>query len=272
MSALTWGSDEDPAVLAIHGWLDNAASFIPLAEHLSGVHLIALDLPGHGKSEHRTGSSAYYVIDYAADVLLAAEALGLKKFAVLGHSLGGIIGAVLAAGQPGKISRLAMIDGMGPMTEKSKQFPARLARFLSYTIRLSRGPKIYKSKAEAAKARHEANQTGQILPQSAALLAERNLTRSEGGYKWGTDAKLRMPTPMYWTENHVFELLPHIGCESRLLIPDEGTLSQYPASSERNAQIADLEVVRVKGGHHVHMDDPASVAPAVQPFLQRQAA
>ena len=34
-------------VLALHGWLDNAASFVPLAAQLPGLELVAIDLPGH---------------------------------------------------------------------------------------------------------------------------------------------------------------------------------------------------------------------------------
>ncbi|KAG1587997.1 hypothetical protein G6F46_014705 [Rhizopus delemar] len=45
---------EGPRVLALHGWLDNAASFVPLAPHLSSLQLVAIDLPGHGHSRDDT--------------------------------------------------------------------------------------------------------------------------------------------------------------------------------------------------------------------------
>jgi len=58
LGALSFGNPMETPVLALHGWLDNAASFIPLAQHLNETNLIALDFPGHGKSEHRTGANA----------------------------------------------------------------------------------------------------------------------------------------------------------------------------------------------------------------------
>ena len=49
LRGLAWSNPGAPRVLALHGWLDNAASFIPLAPYLAGFDLIALDLPGHGQ-------------------------------------------------------------------------------------------------------------------------------------------------------------------------------------------------------------------------------
>ena len=51
LAGLQWPGEGEP-VLALHGWLDNAASFQPLAEPL-GHPLVALDFAGHGHSEHR---------------------------------------------------------------------------------------------------------------------------------------------------------------------------------------------------------------------------
>ena len=52
IAGLRQGEAGQPRVLALHGWLDNAASFLPLAAHLDGVELVAPDLPGHGRSAH----------------------------------------------------------------------------------------------------------------------------------------------------------------------------------------------------------------------------
>ena len=53
LAALRGGDPQGPKLLALHGWLDNAASFAPMAAHLAAFDLVALDLPGHGASSHR---------------------------------------------------------------------------------------------------------------------------------------------------------------------------------------------------------------------------
>jgi len=52
-AGLHWRTENAPRVLCLHGWLDNAASFIPLAPLLDKLEVFALDFPGHGNSEHR---------------------------------------------------------------------------------------------------------------------------------------------------------------------------------------------------------------------------
>ena len=91
IAALRAGDPNGPKVLALHGWLDNAASFSRLAPLLDGVRIVALDLPGHGHSDHRPLGAAYNIWDYAHDVLQTAEQFGWRRFSLLGHSMGAIV-------------------------------------------------------------------------------------------------------------------------------------------------------------------------------------
>jgi pimeloyl-ACP methyl ester carboxylesterase len=93
-------------LLALHGWLDNAASFLPMAPLLTGYDLVALDMPGHGRSFHYPDDAEYSLFSTILDLLAAADTLGWERFAVLGHSMGGAIASLLAAAAPERIERL----------------------------------------------------------------------------------------------------------------------------------------------------------------------
>jgi pimeloyl-ACP methyl ester carboxylesterase len=68
--------------------------------------VIALDLPGHGRS---AGAGRRCVEDYAEVVCAAAEALGLADVVLAGHSLGGAVALALGLREPPWLSRLALV-------------------------------------------------------------------------------------------------------------------------------------------------------------------
>ena len=93
VSALSYGSnsqagDADPPLYVfLHGMGLNAHGFDPVVLAL-GAPAVALDLPGHGRSDWR--EDANYRPDLlAADVLMALEQLAPEPFVLVGHSLGG---------------------------------------------------------------------------------------------------------------------------------------------------------------------------------------
>src|SRR5690606_38183425 len=87
-AAQEWGSPGDSPVFALHGWLDNSASFYFLGPRLKNLHLVAIDFAGHGRSHHRAGEMSCNSWDDINDVLAIADHLAWKKFALLGHSRG----------------------------------------------------------------------------------------------------------------------------------------------------------------------------------------
>ena len=50
LAGLSWGDPSGRPLLALHGWLDNAASFSQLAPLLTDFYVVAVDLTGHGQS------------------------------------------------------------------------------------------------------------------------------------------------------------------------------------------------------------------------------
>ncbi len=266
LAALAWGSDSPRRVLALHGWLDNAASFTPLAGRLGAAHCVALDLPGHGRSQHRPAGAAYHFVDYAAVVLAAADALGWERFSLLGHSLGAAVASLVAAVAPQRVERLALIEGLGPLAADAGEAPQRLLRSLEQTALLAgkRAP-VYPDLEAAAHARHA---VGGIGAAAARLLAERNSQETLGGVTWRTDPRLRVGSPLFLTEEQVLAFLQRIEAPSLLVRASTGNLHPRAHMPARYACVRDLRIVDVEGGHHVHMDTPEAVAQTLRAFLQ----
>ncbi len=119
LSALVWG-DAEPEVVLIHGGAQNAHTWDTVALAL-GRPLVAVDLPGHGRSDHRPAHN-YGPASMADDVAVAVEALAPRTEAVVGMSLGGLTAICLAADHPHLVRRLGVVD-VTPGTDHKKAEP-----------------------------------------------------------------------------------------------------------------------------------------------------
>jgi len=99
VAGLRSGAAGGTRVLALHGWLDNAASFVPLAAQLPDLGLVAIDLPGHGHSAHLPPGTQYNTPGAICHVLDVADALGWDRFVLLGHSMGAGIASCPGTGR-----------------------------------------------------------------------------------------------------------------------------------------------------------------------------
>lgn len=94
-----------PAIVLGHSLGTDRSMWDGQRSALEASHrVLRLDLRGHGASP--VPSAPYRIEDIAADVLRAADAAGLARFAYCGVSLGGIVGLFLAANHPGRIDAL----------------------------------------------------------------------------------------------------------------------------------------------------------------------
>lgn len=265
LAARAWGPLDGVPVLALHGWLDNAASFDALAPLLPNTRLVALDLTGHGRSEHRPPGIHYHFVDFIPDVVAAADALGWDRFALLGHSLGGGIASFVAATLPERIDRVAMIEGLGPPTSDPADGPANLRKTIQQMDALPRKrPPVYANLEAAIQARCEASGLSWA---AATILVERGVRPIDGGFGWRTDPRLRFVSPLYLSEPQILAYMERIVAPALLICGADGYLVKRAYMQERYARIADLTVKILPGGHHPHLEDPEPCAHLLAPFL-----
>ena len=260
------GRRDGTRVLALHGWLDNAMSFAPLAALLPELDLVAIDLAGHGQSAHRPPNTWYHYVDYLDDAIAALDALGWERAVVLGHSLGGAVASVLAAGRPDRVERLILIEALGPLAAKTGAAVAALRAGLDERAAASdKQLRVFRDPTVAVSARMQA---GGLSQRAAQLLVERSLKPVEGGYVWRSDPRLRIASPLRIHESLIREWLSAIECPT-LLIAADPAQPYFDATlrRERIACVPQLREVVLAGSHHLHLEDPAPVAEAIRGFL-----
>ncbi|PPU71182.1 alpha/beta hydrolase [Xanthomonas melonis] len=255
-------------VLALHGWLDNAASFLPLSAHLQApdLDLVLLDLPGHGHSAWLPVGAEYTLSSAIHNLLQVADALGWDRFTLLGHSLGGGVASLMAAAAPERIEALMVIEALGALAEPAENTAERLRDSVRSTRSLPQRPlRVFGTMEAPIRARMMANQ---LTEPAARLLVERGLRAVEGGYSWCTDPRLTLPTAIRMTEAQIDALLTSIVCPTQAIFatPAQPYFSDT-LRDHRVALVPDARLVLLPGTHHVHMETPQPVAAVIDAFL-----
>ncbi|WP_313664834.1 alpha/beta hydrolase [Shinella sp.] len=99
----------DVPLFLLHGYTDSSRSWSLIEPHLAREYrLVMPDLPGHGLS---AATPLPRLEAFADDVAELADALGIARFAVVGHSMGAMTALVLAARHPARVTALASICG-----------------------------------------------------------------------------------------------------------------------------------------------------------------
>jgi pimeloyl-ACP methyl ester carboxylesterase len=265
LAALEWGDGDGEPVLALHGWLDNAASFAALAPLLPGLHVVALDLPGHGRSQHRPPGVVHHFVDWVPEVAAAADALGWEDFSLLGHSMGAGISSLVPAVYPGRVRRVVLLEGAGPLAAEAGLAPEQLISALADEEKArATEPRIFPDFESAVAARMRDSDLGD---EAARRLVERGTERVGGGVRFKHDPRLKTRSRLRFTEDQVHAFLAAIRCPVLAVGASRGWPFPKDLVEARLALIPDLERAVVEGGHHVHLTDPERVAPLVTGFF-----
>lgn len=271
LAARAWGDPRDPPILALHGWLDNAASFDRLAPLLEGHYLIALDLAGHGRSEHRAAGNWYAYVDYLDEIAEVLAWFDWPQFDLLGHSLGATLASVYAALAPERIGRLLLIEGLGPLVASADKALDGARKALQ--ARATFNPeklRIFPSIDRAIAARQAAGPLSVEAVRSIVERGVRYVGEVAGACVWSSDPRLTLSSAQRFTEDQLASILGGIHAPTFLVLAEpETTYLPRSLMEARISRVADIKVVRLPGHHHLHLDDAEPVAAAIRAFLKR---
>jgi pimeloyl-ACP methyl ester carboxylesterase len=102
---------QGPALVLLHGLASSIYTWADVIPGVAADHdVVAVDLPGFGGSDIPADLSSSV---YPATVLALMDRLGVSRATLVGNSLGGAVGVVLAARHPERVRRLVLIDSAG---------------------------------------------------------------------------------------------------------------------------------------------------------------
>ncbi|WP_456280767.1 alpha/beta hydrolase [Cupriavidus sp. JZ107] len=206
-----------------------------------------LDVRGRGLSE--AGEALDYSLDaQAADVIAFAEALGLKRYSVVGHSMGARIGLRAARAKPAGLVRLAMIDP--PVSGPGRRpYPSQLPWYVD-SIRLARrgidvdGMRAFCPTWTEAQLR--------LRAEWLHTCDERAVVASFDGFH----------------QDDVHADMPHVAVPALLMVAGRGDVIRPEDVEEIRGLMPQLQVARVPdAGHMIPWDDEAGFYRAFGDFL-----
>jgi pimeloyl-ACP methyl ester carboxylesterase len=117
------GPPHAETLVLVHGFAASLADWEPWVKRLSGHYrIISLDLPGHGLTLAPAGFHAN-ADGYADLVVEVARRLGVKRFVVIGNSMGGGVAWDIALRHPDRLDGLVLVDAVGPPPPGQVQRP-----------------------------------------------------------------------------------------------------------------------------------------------------
>lgn len=258
-------------VISLHGWLDNAGSFSSLSPYLSDYSHVALDLAGHGLSQHRPAGCFYHLWDHALDVV---SVLNQSKQSVwlIGHSMGGAVAMLVAAIAPDKVRGLIVLDNMGPLSGHPSDRVVTLQRAVNKMAKFRPDRAThYPSKEAMVLARMDGFTS--LSKSASAFLVERGAYEDgDGIWRWRHDGKLTFPSPFRMDDESVDAFIGEIKCPTLALVAKEGVYRDTPKFvKERAAQFPWITLKWLEGNHHFHLEPETclSVANEIQRFINQ---
>ncbi|MGN0041611.1 alpha/beta fold hydrolase [Rhodococcus sp. (in: high G+C Gram-positive bacteria)] len=221
-------------VVLVHGLGGDGRTWARFSRILAkaGRRVVAVDLRGHGRSGR---AQSYRFDDFAADVAGVCTHLGFDTIDLVGHSLGGHTGSLIAQRHPELIRRLVLEEA---------PLPSRAGDPV---------PQIPAGRPTPAELWHATS--SMILNPRALFTFDRSMTET-------VVSQFHTPNPLWW------EQLSHVRSSTLLLRGvRRGSMVDPTLLAAALSSLPDGTVREIGCGHSIHRDRAGDFAAAVLPFL-----
>ncbi|XP_028160601.1 serine hydrolase-like protein [Ostrinia furnacalis] len=278
VSVATWGSPSSPPVLLMHGRQDSAATFVALVRLLPTDHYyVAVDLPGHGRSDPYPKGLVGARFHYVHTVDIVVKHMGWKKFVFIGHSMGCEIGLFYNAANPGRINAFILLDP-GPTFQRLQQ-PDHVRFYKHYYARYYGNYKRYNGPGlvyTKRKILDNVMKGRQFNEEQAEVALSRNLVQiGDDKYRLTTDSRSKYCVPQNFPNDYYIHLFTNNAPPTLITAMShgsrgvkrgkEGADELLEAKENKIRVFKRLELI---GGHDHHVTHPEELIAPIEEFLR----
>jgi pimeloyl-ACP methyl ester carboxylesterase len=255
---LAWGERGRPGMVFVHGGGAHGHWWTHLAATFAGdLRVAALDLSGHGDSDHR---DRYALEQWTDEVIAVAEAAGSSgRPVVVGHSMGGMVTIATAALHADRLSGVVICDS--PVMAADPEVE-------SYRLKQAFGaPRTYASVDEAVARFRTVPAQAHYLPYVIDHVARRSLKEVDGGVQWKFDRFIfeQFSSGMRGIAQ---PYLSQVRCRLALLRSEHGLVTEDIGASMFEAMGRVTPIIEIpEAGHHAMLDQPLVLLTAIRTLL-----
>lgn len=256
--ALAWGRAGRRGLVFVHGGGAHAHWWTHVAARFAAdFRVLAVDLSGHGDSEHR---DVYVLEQWTDEVMAVAEHGGIDgPPVVVGHSMGGFVTVATAALHADRVAGVVVCDS--PVTAPDPEVQ-------SFRLKEAFGrPRTYASVDEALARFRTVPAQPRYLPYVMDHVGRRSLRPVAGGWQWKFDRTVfeQFSSSM---RGIAVPYLPRVACRLALLRSEHGLVTPGIAASMYEAMGRVTPVVEIpEAGHHAMLDEPLVLLTALRTLL-----
>ena len=260
LSYQEWGNPDGQPIIMLHGFGVSGHMFDEFADRMQDRYrLLALDQRGHGDSDW-SEEGDYSRTAFVEDLEGFRKALGIDRFVLIGHSMGGLNSVAYANAYPQHVRALVLVD-VGP--ESAKEGVDNIMRF-------TRGPDELEFE-EFVEIAHRFNQR-RTMENIRERMRHRLKPTESGKWTWKFDKRFRQPDSGLRVGNDgnsdSWALFRGVKAPTLLIRGAESDVLPQDIAERAATEMPKARLIIVQGaGHSVPGDNPDAFTEGVREFL-----